>query len=75
MNAVNNMRLLAPPSDGKKNSAGPFSLKFDIHKVNVLPVQTLLMAVDLVLLFANKYGFFFFFLYSFAHELPEEACS
>ncbi|XWS49815.1 hypothetical protein CRYUN_Cryun12cG0035300 [Craigia yunnanensis] len=32
MNAVNNMRLLAPPSDGKKSSAGAFSLKFDIHK-------------------------------------------
>ncbi|XVF10755.1 hypothetical protein REPUB_Repub07fG0210200 [Reevesia pubescens] len=32
MNAVNNMRLLAPPSDAKKSSAGAFSLKFDIHK-------------------------------------------
>ncbi|XWS38495.1 hypothetical protein CRYUN_Cryun19dG0136100 [Craigia yunnanensis] len=32
MNAVNNMRLLAPPSDGKKSLAGAFSLKFDIHK-------------------------------------------
>ncbi|XVE64988.1 hypothetical protein DITRI_Ditri07aG0145900 [Diplodiscus trichospermus] len=32
MNAVNNMRLLAPPSDGKKGSAVAFSLKFDIGK-------------------------------------------
>ncbi|XP_022739039.1 SNARE-interacting protein KEULE-like isoform X3 [Durio zibethinus] len=32
MNAVNNMRLLAPSSDAKKSSAGAFSLKFDIHK-------------------------------------------
>ncbi|XP_022759267.1 SNARE-interacting protein KEULE-like isoform X3 [Durio zibethinus] len=32
MNAVNNMRLLVPPSDSKKSSAGAFSLKFDIHK-------------------------------------------
>ncbi|KAK8484479.1 hypothetical protein V6N13_073488 [Hibiscus sabdariffa] len=32
MTAVNNMRLLAPPSDAKKSSAGAFSLKFDIHK-------------------------------------------
>ncbi|XP_022719584.1 SNARE-interacting protein KEULE-like isoform X2 [Durio zibethinus] len=32
MNAVNNMRLLAPPSDTKKSSTGAFSLKFDMHK-------------------------------------------
>ncbi|XVE57753.1 hypothetical protein DITRI_Ditri04bG0115000 [Diplodiscus trichospermus] len=32
MNAVNNMRLLAPPSDAKKSSAGAFSLKFDMKK-------------------------------------------
>ncbi|XWS61905.1 hypothetical protein CRYUN_Cryun07bG0164500 [Craigia yunnanensis] len=32
MNAVNNMRLLAPSSDSKKSSAGAFSLKFDMHK-------------------------------------------
>ena len=75
MNAVNNMRLLAPSSDAKKSSAGAFSLKFDMHKVNVLLFETLFMVVNLVLLIANKYGFFFFFLYSFAHELPEEACS
>ncbi|XVF51634.1 hypothetical protein PTKIN_Ptkin04bG0200100 [Pterospermum kingtungense] len=32
MNAVNNMRLLAPSSEAKKSSAGAFSLKFDMHK-------------------------------------------
>ncbi|KAE8710829.1 putative protein transport Sec1a [Hibiscus syriacus] len=32
VNAVNNMRLLAPFSESKKVSTGGFSLKFDIHK-------------------------------------------
>ncbi|XP_021901873.1 SNARE-interacting protein KEULE-like isoform X2 [Carica papaya] len=32
MNAVNNMRLIAPPADAKKGSSGAFTLKFDIHK-------------------------------------------
>ncbi|KAF5187505.1 Syntaxin-binding protein [Thalictrum thalictroides] len=32
MNAVHNMRLLEGSSDAKKNSAGSFSLKFDVNK-------------------------------------------
>lgn len=35
MNAVNNMRLLGGSSDTKKSSIATFSLKFDMHKVNV----------------------------------------
>lgn len=38
MNAVSNLRLLGGSSDTKKGSTGPFSLKFDIHKVNELLV-------------------------------------
>lgn len=36
MNAVNNMRLLEGSSDAKKTSSSPFSLKFDVHKVNIV---------------------------------------
>ncbi|MBA0806123.1 hypothetical protein Gohar_005593, partial [Gossypium harknessii] len=32
MTAVNNMALLAPPSEAKKSSGSAFSLKFDMHK-------------------------------------------
>ncbi|KAK8996647.1 hypothetical protein V6N11_081913 [Hibiscus sabdariffa] len=51
VNAVNNMRRFAPVSEPKQSSTGSFSLKFDIHKVNVL-VEALLLLVDPVFLFA-----------------------
>ena len=38
MNAVNNMKLLGGVPDTKK-STGAFSLKFDIHKVNVYRIS------------------------------------
>lgn len=36
MNAVNNMRLLGGATEHKKSTMSSFSLKFDMHKVNVL---------------------------------------
>lgn len=36
MNAVNNMRLLGGATDTKKSNMSSFTLKFDMHKVDVL---------------------------------------
>lgn len=46
MNAVHNVRLLGGAADTKKSSMSSFSLKFDMHKVDVLVLWITIIRVS-----------------------------